>query len=104
MKHALLSFIFILFSCGLSAQSMSHRGQAEDLRVFPNPVVEYFKIGHSDRVKTLSLMNMTGRTVKRFKYSDNRQYDIATLHRGVYLLQMRDSSNKVIKTLRITKR
>lgn len=104
MKHALLTFILLVFCSGLAAQSLSQNSQTEDLRVFPNPVVEYFKIGHSKRVETINLMNMAGRIVKRFTYSEGNIYNVAELHRGLYLLQMRDDQNKVVKTVRLNKR
>lgn len=104
MKHALLLFVFLVFAGALFAQPPARFAQAEDLRVFPNPVVEYFKVGHSDRVKTLNLMNMAGRVVKRFTYTADNQYTIGELHRGMYLLQMRDAQNNVVKTVRINKR
>lgn len=104
MKHALLFFLFFIFIGGsLSAQSSARFGQAENLRVFPNPVMQYFKVGHTDRVKTLNLMNMAGRVVKKFNYTHDHQYNVTDLHKGIYLLQMRDERNQIIKTLRLNK-
>jgi hypothetical protein len=103
MKHALLSLIFLMFCGGIFAQTNLRSGQAEDLRVFPNPVTEYFKIGNTDRVQTLSLMNMAGRVVKKFTYAPNSIYNVGELHRGIYLLQMRDDQNRIIKTTRVNK-
>ncbi|PHI20479.1 hypothetical protein CEQ90_06930 [Lewinellaceae bacterium SD302] len=104
MKHALLLFVFLVFAGGLSAQSSARFGQAEDLRVFPNPVTESFKVGHTDRVKTLNLMNMAGRVVKKFTYAPDGKYNVTDLHKGIYLLQLRDERNLVVKTLRLNKR
>lgn len=103
MKHALLSFIFVLCCGALSAQSSLRFGQAEDLRIYPNPVAEYFQLGHSDRVQTISLMNMAGRVVKRFIYEEGGQYPISELHRGLYLVQLRDKQNHIVRTLRMNK-
>lgn len=104
MKQKLLFCLFFIFSLGLSAQSLASLGQAEDLRVFPNPVVEYFKVGNSDRVTTVRVTNSLGREVRRFTYRQNESYNISDLPRGFYLVQLRDDQNRILKTQRVSKR
>lgn len=104
MKHTLLLVVFLFLSVGLSAQSKTFAGQAEDLRVFPNPVAEYFKVGYSERVSSIQVMNAIGRRVKNFKYQTNQRYDVGDLPRGYYLVQFRDSDNRVLHTQRVSKR
>jgi len=104
MKHTLLFSLFFVFSLGLSAQTSARSLQAEDLRVFPNPVVAHFEVGHSERIQLVRVMNMVGREVKRFEYVPNQKYQVGDLPRGYYLIQLRDSANRVIKTQRISKR
>ena len=103
MKHALLLLIFCCSSLCLSAQT-ARPGQAENLRAYPNPVVEYFQIGHSEEVKTIRVINMVGREVRSFTYQAGDRYVIGDLPRGMYALQMRDEENRVLRTQRITKR
>lgn len=104
MKHTLLFCFFFIASLSLSAQSSTRFGQTEDLRVFPNPVVEYFKIGHSERVHKIIVTNVIGREVRRFDYRANEKYVIGDLPGGYYLVQMRDDQNKIIRTQRVSKR
>ncbi|MEL6141614.1 MAG: T9SS type A sorting domain-containing protein [Bacteroidota bacterium] len=104
MKHTLLLSIFLFVTFGLGAQSLARKGQAEDLRVFPNPVVEFFKVGNSDRVATIKVTNLLGREVRQFEYALDEKYDISELPRGYYLVQLRDRQNRVLRTHRISKR
>ena len=104
MKHTLLLSILLLFTFGLGAQSLARKGQAEDLRVYPNPVTEFFKVGSSDRVATVKVTNVLGREVRHFEYAPNEKYDISDLPRGYYLVQLRDRQNRVLRTHRVSKR
>lgn len=105
MKHALLLVFTLFFTLGLGAQASATKGiSAEDLQVYPNPVVEYFKLGQSERVKTLSVNNLLGREIRRFECQPGQQYFIGDLPRGYYLVQLRDQDQRVIKTVRVAKR
>lgn len=98
MKTLLLSCFILVFSFGLSAQSAT-----ENLRIFPNPVVNSFEIGESDRVNNIRVINMVGREVRKFEFEAGIKYDIADLPQGMYLVQLRDSDDKVIHTQRVKK-
>lgn len=98
MKNVLLSCFFLVFSFGLSAQSA-----AENLRIFPNPVVNSFEIGASDRVTSIRVINMVGREVRSFDFTAGSKYDITDLPQGMYLVQLRDTDEKVIHTQRVKK-
>ena len=98
MKNALLSILFLVLSLGLAGQAAT-----EDLRIFPNPVSTSFEIGYSERVANVSVINMVGREVRRFDYTANSTYDVASLPQGMYLVQLSDSSDNVIHTQRIKK-
>ena len=71
MKNVLLSCFILVFSLGLSAQSAT-----ENLRIFPNPVVNSFGIGESDRVNNIRVINMVGREVRKFEFEAGVKYDI----------------------------
>lgn len=103
MKHILLFCLFFAASFSISAQASTRFGQTEDLRVFPNPVVEYFKIGYSERVVKVIVTNVIGREVRKFNYRADEKYEIGDLPSGYYLVQMRDAQNKIIRTQRVSK-
>ena len=98
MKAVLLSTLFFLLSLTLGAQT-----EAENLRVFPNPVTTTFEIGHSERVAKVHVINMVGREVKLFDFVNKEKYDVSDLPQGMYLVQLRDKADEVIHTQRIKK-
>lgn len=98
MKNALLSFAFLFLSLGLAAQSAT-----EDLRIFPNPVSTTFEIGYSERVVSVSVINMVGSEVRKFEYAVKTAYDISDLPQGMYLVQLLEGSGDVIHTQRVKK-
>ncbi len=91
----LLAFLFFSCTCVLA--------QSEDIRVFPNPVVDYFEIGHSERVATIQVINMVGREVRAFDYKPQSSFSISDLPQGMYLVQLRDREERVIHTQRVKK-
>ena len=70
-------------------------------KVYPNPVVDAFKIdlGTSiDKSKvTVELFDMVGKKIQSFDYAD--QYDISSLPKGVYVLKINDGTTKVVKKI-----
>lgn len=74
------------------------------LRIYPNPVSDYLTITRNTFVKQLWVSNILGKQVRSFDTSLNNKYDISDLPDGIYLISMVDSSRKVVKTVRISKR
>ncbi len=103
MKQALLLIFLLVGGLQLEAQSTAFKGQVEDLRLFPNPVVSYFQLGHSERVVRIHVVNPIGRKVRSFEYESKGQYDISDLPRGFYLVQLLDAENTIVRTQRISK-
>lgn len=99
MKNLFLLCLSLLFVLNLSAQTSA----GDDLRVFPNPVMDRFEIPANDQVGTIRVVNMVGREVRKFAVAARASYDIADLPRGMYLVQLRDRQDKVIHTQRVKK-
>ncbi len=74
------------------------------LRVYPNPTTNYFTLTKNSFVKKLYVSNILGKRVKSFQTSNNGKYDIADLPDGIYLVSMIGDDNRVIKTVRVSKR
>lgn len=96
MKNLFFTTLLLLASVVLPAQS-------EDLRVVPNPVIDRFEIGHSERVTRIHVVNMIGREVKTFAYEQGTGCDISDLPQGMYLVQLRDEEDRVLHTQRVRK-
>lgn len=73
-------------------------GAAMDLKVFPNPATGYFSLTGDASVEELLLLDMTGKTLRR--YGQSKQYSLEGVPAGTYLIQVlcRDN-NKFIKTI-----
>ncbi|WP_299098234.1 T9SS type A sorting domain-containing protein [uncultured Winogradskyella sp.] len=54
-----------------------------ETRIFPNPVVNNFKIESNTTIESVTLYNITGRLIKTFNEQAN--YDISDLVAGIYL-------------------
>ncbi len=78
--------------------------QLEEVRVFPNPASDYFSVDGVDHLKEVIVYNLVGQEVKRFKGSVKAKYDVSELMRGLYLVRLVNKQEKVVKTLRLSKR
>ncbi len=98
MKHGLL-LLFFAFSL-----SYGFAQRSTVVQVFPNPASEYIEIEATQDIKKISIINMIGRRVKSFAYSDKERYYIGDLPRGMYLVQFIDPREKILSTQRVNKR
>jgi len=111
MKQILLLAFFIF--CGLTAfsqnrfSSSAHLSQTSkrvlDVKIFPNPATDYIGITNSQKVQQVRIYNLVGRQMKNFKTVQDEKYYVGDLPRGMYLVQLIDSNQRVIITKRVNK-
>lgn len=99
MKHILLSLLFLFVTHTAFAQQ-----NVRNVRIFPNPATEFFKIDHHESIAKIKVLNIAGRMVRSFPYESNQKYDIGDLPQGIYLVQLLDFNNKAVLTRRVSKR
>ncbi|MCB0642735.1 MAG: T9SS type A sorting domain-containing protein [Phaeodactylibacter sp.] len=121
MKQALLLLSFTLFTIHLTAQNQfcddcpatpgAHSGnyqylsdELEQPTVFPNPAIDFISLKNPGTVQTIRIYNLVGRELRQFEVEMGKRYPVSDLPRGMYLVQMVDQSQNVIKTQRINKR
>ena len=121
MKQTLLSLIFLFVTLGMSAQSyfcdtcpdtpgaessafQYLTDELEQPTVYPNPAIDYISLKNQGTVKSIRIYNLVGRQLRQFQVESDKRYPVADLPRGMYLIQMLDQSQNVIKTQRINKR
>jgi hypothetical protein len=112
-KSIHLIIILLLCSAVISAQSntpaINNPTQEqikiiEDIKVFPNPAVDYIQIANgSFVVKKIVILNIFSKEVKSFQHYNNAQHDISELKPGLYIIRMVDDKNKVIRSLKFNK-
>ena len=89
--------------CVSPVSSVTEKDKAS-LRVYPNPTTSYFTLTKNNFVKQLYVSNILGKRVKSFRTSFNGKYDISELPDGIYLVSMLGDNNRVVKTVRVSKR
>ncbi len=75
----------------------------EEIKIFPNPTTDQFQISHP-AVARITLFNIVGNEMRTFNAVPGRTYDVSDLKSGLYLVRMTDEHNKVLKTVRLSKR
>lgn len=84
--------------------SNSERGSADDFMIYPNPCQDYFAIRNDDGVSKISIFSIIGKEVRKENHSRNQTHDISDLPKGIYLVRLMNSGNKILKTIRVSKR
>jgi len=112
MKHIvpLLVLFFLSVSVSLSAQSSFDNNDrsvvsqaALELKLFPNPAVDYFSLSENQIVERVLIFNLVGRQMKNFKARSREKYNIADLPKGMYLVQLLNKQQDIITTQRLHK-
>ena len=116
MKHT-LTLLFLLFvTLSLSANTSplppasdlsgpwSLSANPIDLKIYPNPAVDYISLTETQGVSEIKVFNLVGQSVKRFKidYTD-QQFYVGDLPKGMYLVQIKGDNDKVLTTQRLHK-
>ena len=77
---------------------------AEDLNIYPNPADNIYFLKNDQGIAKVTIYNVLGREIKTESHFRSQTHDISELNKGVYFLRLQDATNKVVKTMRLTKR
>ena len=75
-----------------------------DIRIYPNPTIDFISISEADQVKRLIIYNIVGRPVKFFNANFHNRYDVMDLPTGMYLVRLMGKNDRTIKTVRLSKK
>ena len=110
MNKSILLILFLIFISFRGQSQASFNGPAqdqfritEDIKVFPNPAVDYIQISNVPNVKKIVIYNILGKEIKSFQHYNNAQHDISELKIGMYIIKMLDDKSKVMRTLKFNK-
>jgi hypothetical protein len=90
------------FSAVLTSNSY-YGARNQDVKVFPNPVTDYFQISSGTKITKIIVQNALGRQVRSFDAYDGRRYSLSGLPDGMYLVSLYDGRG-LAKTVRVIKR
>ncbi|MFZ1705159.1 MAG: T9SS type A sorting domain-containing protein [Saprospiraceae bacterium] len=88
-----------LYACTTSSKDVN----LSAIRVFPNPTTDYFQISNASQVNKVVIYNVLGKEVKTLFHYNSANHDISDLRKGIYMVRLLDSKNRVIKTIRLSK-
>ncbi len=71
--------------------------ELKKIRVYPNPVQDYFEIRSLQRVEQVQIYDINGRQLQRFE--GDRQYNIRTLPEGLYMIRVITNEGTTMKRL-----
>lgn len=74
-----------------------------NIKIFPNPVLDYFQVTNGYSVKKVMIYNIFGKEVKTLFHYNNAQHEVSDLRPGMYVVKLIDEKNKVIKSLKLNK-
>jgi hypothetical protein len=68
-----------------------------EVNIYPNPVADRLMIQSENDLRTVRIMDMTGRVVMMENVSGGQEYriDLVNLNNGQYILEVRDAENKI---------
>ena len=75
----------------------------QEIRVFPNPVVDRFQINENPHVKQIEVFNLLGARMMHWPATIGQQYDVSMLSKGIYLVQLMDETGQALKTVKLIK-
>jgi type IX secretion system substrate protein len=116
MKQILFLIFFTFFTAISATQSKSGSMDMVGIQpspvvmqgkitIYPNPATNFISINTDNHVKQINIFNLIGRKLKTINnVVRDQRYDITDLPNGMYLIQIVDTSNKVMTTQRISKR
>ncbi len=93
----------IIFFVTLDATTGTTQLEVQQLKVYPNPTQDVFRVSENTLVKRVKVLNIVGKTALDRTIQNGEQLSVAHLKAGMYLVQMFDNENQVVKTVRLLK-
>jgi hypothetical protein len=110
LQTIFLSFILIL---AISVSATANNGGDDgvkthqtnnDIRVYPNPAIDYIMVTENDNVDKVWIYNILGKRVKAYKVETaDAKYDIRDLPRGMYIVRLINHNGDLVMTRRVNK-
>jgi len=83
---------------------MPQPGDEVEIKVAPNPAIDYFTVTSNVSYNKIILYNLIGKAVKSYYPEVDSNYNLSDLPGGIYILRFLDNNNQVIKTIKLYKK
>lgn len=67
--------------------------------VIPNPASDFIVVANAEQYKTLRLVDINGKEVRRFEKNINNRYNVTGISKGIYLLQLLTDDTMEVKKI-----
>jgi Secretion system C-terminal sorting domain len=74
-----------------------------NIRIYPNPTIDYFQITEDDGIDKVVIYNIIGRQMRTYKVTDNGKYNVNDLPEGLYIIRLLASNGSTVKTIRLSR-
>ncbi|MCW5923252.1 MAG: T9SS type A sorting domain-containing protein [Saprospiraceae bacterium] len=74
-----------------------------NVKLYPNPVTEYFSLDNAEEVGRVLVFARDGRQVATFNAATNQTYSIATLPTGAYVVALESKKGRVFQAIEVKK-
>jgi hypothetical protein len=76
---------------------------AANIKLFPNPTVDFFLLERAEAVRTVRLFGLDGRQVMTFDAVAGHLYSLAGLPAGTYIVALEDARGRVFQAMEVRK-
>jgi hypothetical protein len=73
--------------------------QEEIISIYPNPTADFFIVDALENVDEISIRELSGRQIRRYKSNSHGRYSVEGLMPGLYMIVIRQKRNSVIRKL-----
>lgn len=74
------------------------------IKLFPNPVLQYFSLQHAESVHQMTLFDASGKMLRRIPVNSTNQYAVQDLPAGAYYLILENAEGSILQALELVKR
>lgn len=115
MKQLIQTILFsVILIAAVSVSASANNGgdddgvtthqTTNDIRVYPNPAIDYIMVTENDNVDKVWIYNVLGKRVKAYKVeTPEAKYDIRDLPKGMYIVRLIDHDGELVMTRRVNK-
>ena len=88
------------FNCATSSRNIASKA---DISVYPNPTSDYFQLDGTENIGHIVLHTLLGKQIRDYDARDGGSYDVSDLNNGMYVVNLFDKKNTLVKSLRLRK-